>query len=379
MSGPLHGSIEHQLNAGFGTGSAQSAFVSVYNFLNNNTGTLGLQRIAYHTGSTGTGMLQVRGINYFDAANPAGENAWACFCFSSASNPFYLFVQWTGGTSFGTAPGSPGLIQGAATQNTIGFAFACRADFGNPWNGSSGSNGFDTKGTPVWHPGTSSLCIAPRSNDGVRAGGHGTNKQNTFGFTPGSGGAYRMSMVADYDNFAIFFDTGNDGTYAGVACCTYTPLSGVNPDIQRFAIGGSSDLPWTAVSAYGDVAGTSANQGSIGYPSLSISGTCSFGFDRYGAGFLSNVNAQPNRAFATPRFDEFPLLVGIFETPNQVGATGQTYSFMREAYNIATHDTNADGTRAAFGNGTIAAIKITVPWSSGTVPGSGTTKQGTQF
>jgi hypothetical protein len=101
--------------------------------------------------------------------------------------------------------------------------------------------------------------------------------------------------------------------------------------------------------------------------------------DRYGAAFFQNTNAQPNRAFAQNRFDEWPILVGIYESPNQMGAMGQIYDFAREIYNVASHDTNADGTRAAFGTTTVAAIKLTLPWHSGTVPGSGATVAGTQF
>jgi hypothetical protein len=92
-----------------------------------------------------------------------------------------------------------------------------------------------------------------------------------------------------------------------------------------------------------------------------------------------NTSAQPNRAFATPIFDEFPILVGINETPNQVGAVGQFTTFYREAFNVASQDTNANGTRAAFGNVTIATVKLTIPWFSGTVPGSGVTRAGTAF
>jgi hypothetical protein len=112
---------------------------------------------------------------------------------------------------------------------------------------------------------------------------------------------------------------------------------------------------------------------------VAISGTCTVGIDRYGTTFFQNTNAQPNRAFATPMFNEFPLLVGINESPNQIGAVGQTFDFYREAFNVATHDTNGGKTRAAFGTTTLAAIKLTIPWHSGTVPGSGITRTGIQF
>lgn len=381
MSGPIHGSIEHLfLGSGQGTGSVQTAFINVYNFLNNNTGTLGIQRIAFHTGSKDTGMTDTRGMNFYDQANPAGQNSWACFCFSSASVPFYVLVQWAGSTAVGTAPGSPALFKASATTNVLGLAFASRADSGNPWNGSSGSNGLDTKGTPVWHPGASSLILAPRSNDGVRAGAHGTSRQNLLGFPVGSGTDYRLSMVADYDNFVIMYDSANDNSYAPCIMASYTPLSGVNPQVPWVVYNDSTTLPLLVATAYGDTAGSGTPQGGIGYPTVSVSGSCIPGIDRYtSATFFQNTNGQPNRAFALPRFDEFPIMVGLFETPNQVGATGQLFNFYREVYNVASQDTNNDGSRAAFGTTTQAQIKLTIPWVSGTVPGSGATRAGFQF
>jgi len=380
MAGPIKGSIEHYfLGAAQTSGSAQTIFVNTYNFLNNNTGTLGIRRIAYHTGAKETGMVDTRAMNFYDAAMPAGNNAWACFCFSSASVPFYVLIQYSGNTGMGTAPGSPGLFKGAATTTAMGFAFASRADGGNPWNGSSGSNGFDTKGTPVWHPGTSSMALAPRSNDSNRAGAHGTNKQNLLGFSVGSNVDYRYSMVADYDNFVAMLDIGIDGSYQTAFLGTYTPLSGVNPQVS-WVVFNDANVPLTDASVYGDVAGVSTLQGGIGYPTLSLSGTCSTALNRLtSAGFFQNTSAQPNKAFGTPRYDEFPILVGLFESPNQIGATGQLIDFFREAYNVATHDTNSDGTRAAFSTTTLAQVKLTIPWHSGTVPGSGATRTGVQF
>lgn len=381
MAGPIKGSIEHFFGgSGQGTGSIQSIFVNVYNFLNNNTGTLGLQRIAYHTGSKESGMANLRGMNFYDEANPAGGNAWACFCFASASVPIYMLIQHSNGTGMGGGAGAPGLFRAAATTNAMGFAFASRTDGGNPWNGSSGSNGQDTKGTPVWHPGASSLALAPRSNDGVRSGVHGTVRQNMLGITISVSTDYRLSMLADYDNFIMLIDDGADATYATVMLSSYTPLSGVNPEAPWLALH-DSGLPFDNATVYGDLAGTGINNGGIGYPTLSISGSCMTGIERYASanGFFQNTSAQPNRAFATPRFDEFPILVGLYEMPNLVGATGQLYNFCREIFNVATHDTNVDGTRACFGPGGPTSVKLTVPWHSGTVPGSGVTRVGIQF
>ena len=380
MAGPIKGSIEHFFaGAGLLSGTAQSAFVNIYSFLNNNTGTLGIRRLAYHTGSKGTGMADTRGMNFYDQANPAGENAWACFGFMSASVPWYVLVQWTGGTAIGTAPGSPALFESsAATTHMFAVAFAQRVDGGNPWNGSSGSNGIDTKGTPVWHPGTSSLVVHPRSNDAVRGGSHGTSRQNLMGFSSLASTNYRMQLVADYDNIAIMFDSGADNSYAGIIFGQYVPLSGTNPQVPYVSIKDTT-VPFTAGTQYGPSNGSSAQQGGIGYPDVSISGTCSSGNDRYGTTFFQTTLAQPNRAYGTPLYNEFPMLVGLNEQNNQVGATGQMGSFFCEVYNVSTHDTNGARTRAAFGTTTLASVKMTIPWNSGTVPGSGVNRAGVQF
>lgn len=189
---------------------------------------------------------------------------------------------------------------------------------------------------------------------------------------------YRMHLVADYDNIVIMIDVNADNSYGAIMFGQYVPLSGTNPQVPYVSIKDTS-LPFTAGTQYGTPAGSAAQQGSIGYPDVSISGSCSSGNDRYGTALFQSNLAQPNRAYGTPLYNEFPLLVGLNEQNNQVGATGQMHSFFCEVYNVSTHDTNGAGTRAAFGNTTLATIKLTIPWSSGTVPGSGVTRAGVQF
>ncbi len=55
--------------------------------------------------------------------------------------------------------------------------------------------------------------------------------------------------------------------------------------------------------------------------------------------FVNSTTLQPNRLFATPEFDEFPLACALSETPNH-GFLGQV-DFLREVGNIATHGKNA--------------------------------------
>lgn len=376
MAGPIAGLVECFLTTGFASGTTQSFFVSCFNFLYQSRDLLGLSLVAYHTGAKGTGMANARGMGYFDSADPCGTNAFACFRFNSASKPFDLLIQWTdAGTAFGTAPGSPALMNGGAGGNAFGWAVGQRLDGGPAWNGSSGSNGMDTKGTPVWHPGTSSAAYYPRSNDSIRAGTHGASKQNCLGVSVTSNNAYRAHFFADYDTFAYALDISADNSYTVQYITAYTPLSGVNPDLSYCSFG-STVAVTSPATVYGDVAGSLG--GGISYPNLALSGTCACTTDRYTTIFPA-VLTQPNRAYATPQWNEMPIAVAIYETPSQMGMVGQINSFIKEVFNIATHDTNATGTRCVFGDTTVATTKVTLPFHSGTTPGTGLTKGGVYF
>lgn len=380
MAGPIRGSIEHYQLPSFSTGTAQAMFVNCYNFLNNNTGVLGIQRIAYNTGSQDTGMTQFRGMNFFDQDNPAGQNAFACFRFLSASVPFDVCIQWTGGTSFGTAPGAPALINASTTTTTFAFSIAQSTGSTDPWNGTTLNNGNDRKGTPVWVS-ASNITYYPRSNDPSRAGAHGSSKQNMIGPSNMSGQEAKYHFVADYDNFVFFYDNGAtvDAAYGYFMMLKYTPLSGVNPDVPYFAIGGST-IPITVGSTYGSIAGNSADNGGVSFPDLVKSGTIGVMTDRLGNYLFTATTCQPNKMYATQKFDEFPIFVGGGESPGQIGMLGQHSEFVREVYNIQSQDTNGDGTRAVIGGSTtLATVKMTIPWHSGTTPGTGVSRNGVQF
>lgn len=383
MAGPIRGSIEHRMLTAGTTGSVQSMFVNAYNFFNNNTGSLGIKRIAWNTGSIATGMIAGnRGMNFHDSAKPAGDNAFACFCFQSASIPWYILIQWCGdGANAGDAPGDPAYFEGSIAGTAFAVSIAQRRDGGNAWNGTSGTvGGSDVKGSPVWHPRTSTLVLYPRSNDPIRTGIYGTLKENMMRSDALlSNNSCRQHMMADYDNLAILWDAGLLATYGGVVFAQYTALSGVNPAVPYVSFK-TNQLPFAPGSQYGDAGGTSSDQGAVGFTNTT-SASVGSGMDRYStaAGFFQNVNAQPNKAFATAYYNEFPLLVGLCEPPNIVGPMGQVYDFFREVYNISTHDTNNAKTRVAIGGSTVTTVKLTLPWHSGTTPGSGITRGGVQF
>lgn len=379
MSGPIRGSIEHYFaGSGQSTGSAQSVFISCFNFLNDNTGTLGIQRLAYNTGSQNTGMGQFRDMNYYDQTNPAGDNAFACFRFSSASNPYEILIQYTGNAnSLGTAPGAPALLVGSAPTSVFAIAFG-QCLVSSSWNGTTLNNGNDRKGTPVWVSG-SDVAYYPRSNDHRRTGGHAAQKQNMMGVNSFTNVDYRLHMVADYDNFVMLLDQSADTTYMMWAMLKYVPVVDLTASLPYCSFY-TQTVPMAVTTVYGAVAGTSTDQGGISFPDLITSGTVSLGSDRIGTTFFQAAAAQPNRMFGTQRFDEYPLYLGGLESPNQVGLAGQHFDFVREVYNIATHDTNLSGTRAVFGGSlTLATTRYTIPWHSGTTPGTGVSRNGIQF
>jgi len=381
MAGPIAGSVEHYFNGtGLGTASVQVFFVNAYNFLNNNTGSLGIQRLAYHTGAKGTGMVNVRGMNYYDQPEPAGENAFAVFRFLSASIPFDVLIQWAGAGGTGTAPGNPGLVNNAATTNTFSVAFAQRLDMSTSWGGSTNNNGMDAKSTPVWTSSSvSSTYYHPRSNDAVRGGVHAASKQNMMGGNALATAILRHHFIADYDNFIILNDVNGTPSYELYCFCAYTPMSGLSVEAPYFSTFDSA-LPTAGTTMYGPPAGTTPG-GGIGYPGGGSSGSVAVGFDRIGTTFFQTTLGQPNFAFPTGHWDEMPLIIGLYETTptNIVGMCGQHFELLREVYNIATHDTNADGSRAVMGVATQAAVKLTIPFDTGTTPGSGITRTGVQF
>jgi hypothetical protein len=188
-----------------------------------------------------------------------------------------------------------------------------------------------------------------------------------------------MSMLADYDNFCILFDGGNNASYQVFIFGAVTPFSGVVPTIPYFYIDtGTSNLPFV-VGAIGDIAGLNDRQGAMPFPNITLSGTCVLGLDRYGTTLFQNAAAAPNKAFTTQTYTEWPLILGVDELPSQVGIVGQAQNFYREVYNMATHDTNATLTRAVVGSATTADVKLTVPWNGTTTPGTGATRTGVQF
>ena len=392
----IHGSIDHRILGG-GSVNTQipisEAFSALCNFLTSTYAIdSGVERIAYHTGSTGTGL------NWWDMPNPVGNNAWAVYRFASASVPFYMMTQWSNGT-FGTGSGAPGVLMGSNTNwqdpngGGIGFSIAVREDGGNPWNGTTNNNGRDTKGTPVWVDGGSRLFVFPRSNNA--GGNHFTNKENCIGFLYNKTGdatsikysGARIHYLLDENNFLALGDINYDGSYTMFYYGKYDRRPDITSSLPPHVCISTADqvntpLPQYGVSIiYGSTSGSNPTQeGGIIYPLPGAPGVpygvrgCSLDLM---PNFLGDQRFHPNSGFYEAKYDTYPMMVGLNEAPT-FGFLGRM-SFFHMCFGLPSHATDVNRLRAVFGNATHATIKMVVPWDGTSSPGQSADRYGRQF
>lgn len=368
MAGTVVGLVDIRGGTGGQSAAAnnQELFVAIYNFLNSK-----YTRIASNFGASGTGF------DFFDGANPAGENAFAVFRANSASVPFNILLQWADVSAFGTSPGNPGLLQGS-TGDGVGIMAAFREDGTNPWAGGTANAGADAKAATVWSAGTSTLHVLGRSN--TTGGTHATNKENTHLLldNSGTGTFLRVHCVGDDDGFMILSDNADDGSYQACYIGAYTPRSGltvtyplcmvINPN--GFAFWGT-----TSSTTFGSTTGnTSAEGGMVGaIPSDDTRGlSLNYSLPSFETAF------QPNGQAATPELDASDI--GIMQREVHAGLAGFLPSALVTAvFNVSNHEVNAAGTRAYMATTTVAALKWSIPWGGGSPPGTATSRDGVSF
>ncbi|HVW29227.1 MAG TPA: hypothetical protein VHC69_27865 [Polyangiaceae bacterium] len=385
MAGQVRGKIECFLNEGNGNNNAQSLFKALYDFFTAHPKATLIARQAGAGRAAGD-------TGYYDSPTPFGDNAWFVVKLERtdgdvpagprAFDYYVLFQYASNGAGFNAAPGNPGLFVGSTSPLSAGkigvsVAIGVGGD-ANPWNGAGASLGANTKGTPVWMvpAGGTQVHVLPRSNN---AGGtHTTNRENMAAVMSqsfGSGPKARAHVVADDDSFLIAVDNDDDNTYQAVFVGLLTPRQGLALPHPLVMIADSGLLPWSMNSVFGDPAGTASQQGGGVHRDNTI-GTRQLVMERLN--ILVNTSVlQPNRLFATPEFDEFPIACAINETPHH-GFLGQV-EFIREVGNIATHDTSADKLRCIIGSSTVPSVKLSIPWDGATTPKSGITRQGIDF
>jgi hypothetical protein len=382
VGGQVRGKIECFLNEGSGSNNAQAFFTSLYNFL---VGHPNMSLIARNAGA-GQGAAN---IGYYDGSTPFGTNAWAIFKFLATAGgggprsfDYYLLIQHANGGAFGSSPGDPGLLLGGGGGG--GGAVGIQAAIGvggdgNPWNGAGATLGGNTKGTPVWvSPSAGTLAhVLPRSNGS--GGAHSTNRENCaslFAQTSSTSPKARAHFVADDDSLAIAVDVGDDNAYNLTYIGPFIVRSGLALPYPLLLVStGDTGLPLQVGQSYGPVSGSTAQEGGAVHRDNNV-GVRAIFMERLN-NIVNTTTIQPNRIFATPQFDEFPVPFYIDESPFE-GYLGQV-DFVREVGNIATHDTSSDKLRMVVGPATLGSVKMTIPWDGSTTPKSGITRQGIDF
>jgi hypothetical protein len=384
MGGQVRGKIEMLLNEGNGHNNAQALFKGLYDFfVAHPKATLVARQAGAGRAAGDTG--------YYDSGTPFGNNAFFVVKMAKTSTDapagprafdYYVLIQWAdGSTQLGAAPGNPGLANGSASSlsaGKVGIAVAIGVGGDeDPWNGAGASLGAHTKGTPVWKvpSGGSHVHVLPRSDNA--GGAHATNRENLsllfsqYAFTANT--KVRAHVVADDDSFVVFLDNDDDNTYGVTYAGVFNVRQGLVLPIPFLML--SSGVPLAMNTAYGETAGSSGFQGGAIHRDSSI-GARQLVLERLNVLVNTTVN-QPNRLFATPEFDEFPIACALSETPH-AGFLGQI-DFMRELGNIATHDTSSDKMRVVIGDNNVGTVKVSIPWDGATTPKSGITRQGLDF
>jgi hypothetical protein len=337
--------------------------------------------VIYASNYGDTGGTPGTGWDFHDGANPAKENAWFVFEWAlSASRPgggadlgkVYTLVQWASDSVFGSAPGNPGKISGA-DANGIAFQTVFLEDGTSPWGGTSAANGADTKGATVWS-GAGGLHVLDKSC--ASGGSFAANRENMLAAFSGVGATGgRVHFLADEDNFLMLWDYNNLGQYAFYYAGLYSPHSHVTVSYPMIAICHNAILPLQISNVYGTTTGTGTREGAMMSSDSAGPAEAAFSFDRLQS-ILGIAAQQPNPQSAT-QFDETDLCPYFTDLP-MYGWPGKV-NFIREAYNVATHEANAALTRASFGSNVTASIKITAPWGSVSPPGTGVSRTGRSF
>lgn len=390
-------------------------FWSLYNFMRFCSNSIGTQIVAWQKGNntsyTGGGTV---GDNRFDQPNYFGSNSFFVVRFSSASNPFEVLFQlrtlgYNGNSTnaafnFGASPGNPGLLEGSVFQATtnpgnqfgdslredgiIGFAVAMRTDGTRSWNGTTASNGADTKGTPVWLTSSNSgTFLFPRNNNVIGAGVYGTNRENCMMLGTAVGGTnnvqtapVRWHMYADENTFWIISDVSDDSTTQRFAYIgPYTPLSSANvcppflvcTDTLNAANQMISSARVYGFPIQGPTDNVNLNNGGVAHPSNVASGsmTLVFGSNNY-LTIPSNVFGGPSKIY------NYKYTVCVNDSAQAPGtsAYGICGTMEKFFFTVGPGNNDVSGSFAAFGGVTTALThKIVLPWPTGVLPGISTT------
>jgi hypothetical protein len=317
-------------------------------------------------------------FGYHGSGSEPGNNAWFLVKFNtSAARPgggsqlgeYYVFVQGAGNVGFGGSPGSPGYCTGSTGSYRIGIMVAFRTDGGNPWGGTTGSLGSDTKGNPVWVDGGSTLCVMDVSNSSI--GSYSTSKANTAQISYwGSDTTHRTHLFADEDNFLYWQSTAADDGLVDdwFTCNLWTPLDNYTVSYPLLCMSSDTptDFPFEFGSTYGQTGGSDATfMGGMVGPDNRGSVVCGARFD-WPPVAVGSVGWHPNPYYLPDiRYDENPSPLAIIDSINgEYYPIGFNDQWMRMVYNFPHNGVNNDGTKTVLsGNSTVQADwRVVLPY-----------------
>lgn len=378
------------------SGTTQTMMWSLYNFfvsLTSSVPQLGLSIIAWqrgnNTGYVGGGTL---GNNRFDQPAYFGSNSFFVVRFASASNPFEILFQLRTNTNqgggsaahnFGASPGNPGLLEGltfqAGTQTDqylLAWAVSMRLDSSRSWNGTTASNGLDTKSSPVWTGSvTNGFYLFPRNNSPLW-GGTGTNRENCMWLVRPAAQATapcRWHIYCDTDSFFFTHDFSDDGTYERYNYFgPYTPLSAANVMPTYVCITDSaiqSNRFYGFQPSTNPIDTTNYPNGGVIHPVASGSGTMAMvmGVNNTFASPMFPANIYGG---TSPKIFNSNYTVGVRDDgmTNSAGYVGTLTNIFTS---IGMSNEDVSGSFAAFGTSNTAnTTKYIIPWPTGVLPGT---------
>ncbi len=374
---------------------ANEQYKNICDFMSFLTGSGVADLVSWNSGSGAvSGSFNTR--TYWDGTRPFGlgsHSLWKMKANADRPWDWYLYIQLVSDTATVAAQtfNQPILSTGIANfMNDIGqrgilfqtaVCFSGSTSF-NPWNGTI-SDGNSTAANPRWVSGAldRTMYVLPRSND--LGGSHTTSRNNGVGII-----YQRMTTNNQnqcnyiYDGDSLFMNNDRDfsrtinfgylGTFDLNASLSGSGIcNGTKGFIMYFGTDNINTINTNVV--FGDTAGTSVGlssdtcQGGVGVP-LGVMTTGSRGGILQVMNNFPGTSYQPNQLLE--KFDEFPIYVGISESPHFGYLGSLDTGFMKAVVGAQSYHVSQDFSRACLGsNLTANNRKITVPWTGSYAPG----------
>lgn len=416
-------SINHYAPAS--VSASADVFTSIYKLLNEYGSNAGIYRIAYNVGSRPEVPVKI-GFNYTQHDNKPGNNAWACFQFTNANNPFYLLIQVATGSvteqyPFGTmidhASGTLMSNCSYVSYGGVGMQIATSPRYLDRnvdyWIGSHENDGNDVKSYPcTWLTGTGDLVVFPRSNntkfeydEGTGGISHHSKSNYTCVVSQNelNNSSLLWHVLADENTFAFvktyeYNPSSPSHSYSSLLYGEYSENTGFASKLQYYmtnhlssSVSDPSNLLLSKGYVYGHRMGSSSLDGGIAYPTCR-SGSFNVGLDL--PVFISESKFQPCSIFSAntdaPIYDEFPWAIAAYDLEARKFGYAGSSKFVRALWGNDTHTVfrtkvsddlgGQYDARAVFGNSQTNSVKMTFPWPDGAynLPGTHITLSGTQ-